>query len=313
VRRASAIAIFFAPVLVSFFVSGAARADADEDAARTAMRRGTAAMEAGDASRALSEFLLAKQLAPAANAPLFFAGEALEQLWRWREAVESFESYLAKDPRVSDADAVRARVAKIRAEHYPAHLHVVVDAPGAEVSVDHGPTAPPGTLELTPGRHRIEARAAGFEPSGTDVDAVGDTSASVTLVLSKTPPPAPVVPPLVTPPPASPAGVSWRTVGWIGAGVGAAGFLTTWILDAAVLGPKQKDYNDAASAGDVRRATTALRDANALRTGLLVGYVASGAVAATGAAVGLFAPDRRASIGAVAVPGSVAVSGSYSF
>src|SRR5688572_17764802 len=95
--------------------ASAGRADDTEDEARTAMRRGLQAYAEGDAEAALAEYETAKRLAPAANAPYFHAGEALAKLGRWREAVESFEAYIAKDPTVSDSAAVKDRIASIRA------------------------------------------------------------------------------------------------------------------------------------------------------------------------------------------------------
>jgi hypothetical protein len=295
--------------------SSVALADADADLARAAMRRGQTAVDAGDPSRALDEYELAKRLVPAANAPWFFAGQALEQLWRWREAVASFEGYLAKDPSVSDAGEVRARIQRIRAEHFPARAIVVVDAPGAEVSVDHGPAAPTGALELTPGRHNIEARAPGFERAGVDLDLVGDTTSTVTLVLSPTPPASSVTPSRVPTSPSSVAspGVPWRTVGWAAAGVGLAGFLSTFIVDALVLGPKLDDYRQAATLQDAKAGAEARDSAEPLRTALLVGYVVSGAVTAAGVTVGLLAPARRVGIAPMAGPRAAGVSAAYVF
>ena len=95
---------------------GARVAHADDaEAARAAMRRGMTALDRGDASAALEEYALAKRLVPAANAPFYYSAEALVRLGRWREAVENLEQYLGKDEKVSDADRVRERIAKLRA------------------------------------------------------------------------------------------------------------------------------------------------------------------------------------------------------
>src|SRR5262245_779583 len=88
-----------------------------EDDARDAMARGVAALGTGDPARALTEFTLAIQLVPDAPVPHRYAGEALEQLGRWGEAVARYEAYLRIRPDARDADDVRTRLARIRTDH----------------------------------------------------------------------------------------------------------------------------------------------------------------------------------------------------
>jgi hypothetical protein len=276
--------------------AGAARAD-DEQAARAAMRRGTASLDRGDAAAALEEYALAKRLVPAANAPWFFSAEALVRLERWREAVESLEQYLAKDPNVSDADRVRERIAKLRAEHFPARLHVVAPN-GAALLVDGISRDPAATLELAPGKHRVELRAPGFEPAFEDVVVLGDTEATSAPSLRPVPPPSAAVPE-----PAQPVREEPRpperepsmlpTLGWITAGIGAAGLVTTLVIDVTVLGDAQDEYVRATEVPDP--SARGLRsDAEALRRGVILGYAVSGLLVVGGATVGLLAPRSRA-------------------
>jgi tetratricopeptide (TPR) repeat protein len=250
------------------------------DEARAAMRRGASALEEGDGEAALAEYETAKRLAPQANAPWFFAGEALERLGRFREAVASFEGYLAKDPTVSDAAKVQARIDRIRAEHFPGRLLVIAAAPGAEVAVDGGPAAVPGLLELAPGKHRLAASAPAYAPATREVDVVGDRDATITFVLQPTSrDPEPPRRDDDAPRSAFP----WRTAGWATAGVGAAGFVTMLVLDSAVLRPKIDDYRNQPTKQRFDSATS-------LQEGILVGYIVSSVVVAAGIAVGLFAP-----------------------
>ncbi|HVH46620.1 MAG TPA: hypothetical protein VM925_29970 [Labilithrix sp.] len=267
--------------------SGAARAD-DAEAARAAMRRGLEALERNEATTALAEYETAKRLVPGANAPYYFAANALEMLGRWREAKENLETYLAKDPNVSDAAQVQERIARIRATQLPARLLVrVTGSEEAEVFVDGSSKGRPGTIELSAGSHHVEARAPSRVTAAQEVVLVGDAETSITLSLV----PAPVEKaPDVTlsVEPRSPSH-GWRTAGWITAGVGTATLATSFLLDALVLGPKIDQYNAASAHADP--AARGLRsEVESLQTVLLTTYVAGAVVAAGGLALILFAP-----------------------
>jgi tetratricopeptide (TPR) repeat protein len=220
--------------------AGTARAD-DEDDARAAMRRGVAAFGRGDANAALAEYEQAKKLAPNANAPYRYAAEALGALGRWPEAVTNLETYIAKNPSVSDAGEVRERIAKIKAEHYPARVRITANEADAVLKIDgetKGPVAA-APIELPPGKHRIEVTAPNKVAPAQDVVLVGDQDSSIAFALADEPPVKPTFepPPIVVPPPPGP----WKTIGWIGVGVGAATIVTMVIVAAAVLGPKIDD------------------------------------------------------------------------
>jgi tetratricopeptide (TPR) repeat protein len=296
-------------------MSGAARAD-DEEEARAAMRRGVAAFGRGEAEAALGEYETAKRLAPRANAPYRYAAEALLSLGRYEQAVQNLEAYLAKSPGVSDASEVKEKIAKIKAEHYPAKLRVKTETPDATVRVDDEPKGPPGTIELPPGKHRVEVRAPGHLAATQDVTLVGEQEKEVVFTLEPQPPerppaePPPYRMPVEPPESRSP----WRTVGWIGVGVGAATIVTSAVLDVAVLGPKIGDYRAAADREDVR-ARDLHDEASSLRTGVLVGYVAGAVVAAGGAALVVLAPSssRTARVVPAFAPGHAGVVGSVSF
>jgi tetratricopeptide (TPR) repeat protein len=298
VRPALRCAAIAAAVFATLSVApSSARAD-DEDEARAAMHRGVAAFGRGEADVALREYELAKRLAPAANAPYRYAAEALLALGRHRDAVENLETYLAKNPSVSDASEVRARIATIRAEHFPARVRITVDAPDAVVDIDEQRRGPPATFELAPGKHRVAVSAPGRATTSQDVTLVGDAETAMVISLPiEAPRPDPVGPgPAIGPggEDRGDGGIPWKTVGWVTLGVSAATLLTTTIVDAAVLGPKITDYEAASNRGDPS-ARELRSDAEGLKTGVLVSYVVGGILAASGASLVLFAPrDTRA-------------------
>jgi len=94
---------------------------AQEDEAQTAVERARDHMERGQAlylqarfEEAAAEFEAAYEAQPF-SAFLFNAGAALERAGQATRAAEFFEQYLTRDPDAADADAVRARVARLRA------------------------------------------------------------------------------------------------------------------------------------------------------------------------------------------------------
>jgi tetratricopeptide (TPR) repeat protein len=266
------------------------QAPSDENAAREALRRGMAAYARGDAEGALAEYETAKRLAPLANAPYQFAAQALESLGRWPEVVANLEQYLAKNPNVSNAGQIRARIAKVRADHFPGHLRIDGHA-GAALTIDgESRGVLPAKVDLLPGKHRVEVADAGTK----DVTIKGDEEAAL-VFDDKVEPQAPPASPPPAPPPAvhrsspSSSASPYRTLGWILAGTGAATLITSFIVDLAVLGPKIDDYEAAADQHDPR--ARQLRDeAAGLRTGLVIGYAAGAILAAGGGGLVVFAP-----------------------
>lgn len=278
--------------LALVMVTTSAHADNDADA-RAAMQRGVSAFGRGDAAKALEEYETAKRLVPQANAPWLYAAEALIALARYPEAVANLEVYLEKSPNVSDAADVRARIARIKREHFPARVTLTVEPPDAVVSVDGTERGQVRSLELAPGHYRIEARAAGRAPASREVDVVGATEQTVTLALelAKPTPPDPMPPP--APPVDNREATIWPTVGWVTTAVGGTMLLASVVVDLAVLGPKVSDYRTAASRGDAS-ARDLRDDASGLQGLTLAGYVAGGVITAAGVGVLLFAPRTTA-------------------
>lgn len=293
-------------------------AAANDDLAREAMRRGIAAFARGDAAAALAEYETAERLAPNANVPYRFAAQASAALERWHDVVTNLEQYLAKKPTVSDAAATRARIAAVKAEHFPAHLTVTCDAAGAVVAIDGEARGAPGTFELSPGRHQVEVTAPRKTRSVQHIAAVGEHDHVAQFTLADEPAPAPVaiVPTPTQTPDArgAPAGTTLRTAGVVTLAIGAATLATTLAIDAAVLGPQLSKYEAAADRGDAS-ARDLRDDAAATRGGVLVGYIAGGVLSAAGAAFVLLAPRSRrvVAITPTAAPGYASVSARVAF
>jgi tetratricopeptide (TPR) repeat protein len=294
-------------VVVALTLTFATSALADDaDDARAAMRRGSAALERGDNEAALTEYEAAKKLVPSANAPYFFAAEALTRLSRWREAVENLETYLAKDPSVSDADTVKARIAKVKAEHFPGRVRFVLRPEGvtttANILIDGRPASPNtnGAYELSPGEHHLDVSTPDRKPVAQDIQVIGDADREIPIDLGAVIPPTNPPPPIVVEPRSAPPN-PWPTVGLITAGVGAAGLVTSFILDATLLDSKIDDYNRAANAQNEASAKTARSDFDSARTGVIVGYIASGVVLAGGVVLWLITrTDKKPTAGSVA-------------
>jgi tetratricopeptide (TPR) repeat protein len=285
-KRVRAIAV----VLSMLFVATTARADDDEDA-RAAMRRGVAAFGRGEAEKALEEYETAKKLVPLANAPYLYAAEALVALARYKEAVQNLEAYLAKSPNVSDAEDVRTRIARIKAEHYLGRVKIVSNVAEATVELDNSPKGDVRDLELEPGKHRVELRAPGRVAAAQDIQVVGDRDATLVFTLAE----EQKVEPPPRPPPPEPTTSPWRTAGFVATGVGAATLLVTFIVDAAALGPKISDYRAAADRGDPQ-ARSLHDDAVGLRNGAIAGYVVGGVVTAAGLGIVLFGPRTTTNV-----------------
>ena len=111
------------------------------------------------------------------------------------------------------ASSLRAKVKG--GERRPARLRIDVNPPSAVVAIN-GRDIGPGSqdLPLAPGSHRVTARAAGYLATSRTVTTVGGVQERLEIDLI----------------PAAPAPSRLKTVGWIGAGVGATALVTGIVL-----------------------------------------------------------------------------------
>ena len=184
----------FAAVVAVLAIAAPVRAD--ELLARAAMDRGVAALAQGNPQLALDEFEHAIAQVPEAPVPYRFAGEALERLGRWDEAVARYRTYLNIRPDSRDGDDVRARIARITSRHLQGVLVVRCAPTGAQVDLDGtgiGAT-PVERAGVARGAHVVEVRAAGHLARRLDVTVTSGTTTVVDCELTKLPPPSPPPP-----------------------------------------------------------------------------------------------------------------------
>lgn len=280
-------------LLGAFVVSAPRRAHADEPArhtptseeaeAREAMQRGIVLFGRGDAEGALREYEKAMRLVPTANLPYRYAAEAKLSLGRVREAVADLRIYLEKNPQVSDATVVSARIAELEARASRGDLAISATVAGATASVDHEPKVSlPHTMALTAGDHVVIVERAGHVTVEQKVRVTAGTHD--TLVVSLVP-----VAERPAPTPEAPVRTAWPVVGITALALGGATILVGGLVDVTALGAKRDELARAADTGDPRLVDIQ-DEARSLRTGVQVTYTVGLVTAVAGAAIWLFAP-----------------------
>lgn len=274
----AALALLLSPAVA------AADGAADEAEAREAMQRGIALFGKGDAEGAIREYERAMRLVPSANVPYRYAAEAKVSLGRLREAIADLEAYLAKNPQVSDAAAVRARIAELEARATRGELALSATVDGAAARIDDGPpVALPADLTLAAGEHAVVVEKDGWLTVRQSVTIVSGKRDRLVVALSPRPAAPPPTPdPLPSPPP--PTSSPWPLVGLAGVAVGGATIAVGGILDVTALGARFDAVDRAASVGDPR--LVEIQDeARALRTAVQITYGAGLGLAIAGAAL----------------------------
>ncbi len=255
-----------------------------ENEARQAMQRGINLYGRGDAQGALAEYERAKALVPDANLPYRYAAEALLTLGRTAEAIANLEGYLKQNPNVSDAEAVRSRIAALREKLAPGHVRIEASAAGAKAHVDGGPTLDlPVELDLAPGPHTISAEHPAFRTSERVVMVVGGKSVDVLVTLEASPAPTP---------PARDVS-PWPTVGLVAAAAGGAVVGTALVLDLSVLRARFDDVEHAAARNDAGLVAYQ-DDARTTRTAVQITYVVGITLVVAGLGLFFFAPRTTA-------------------
>lgn len=299
-------------------------------AARTVGYEGIAAYQAGDYALAERKLNHAYRLLPVPSLGLWSA-RTLAKLQRLVEASARYTEVTRSMLLAGDADVQRQAKAEAEQElaallpRIPAlqlrldgarwdEVHVWVD--GIERSV----AAREGALPVNPGERLIQAQR-GAQQLTQRVTAVEAQSHTLVLRFAPSaavsaatvaPPPGPVVPAAeATAPVAAPRGADdpWRTVGWVGVGVGGSALLLSGVA-GLVAWSKLDDFD--CSTGPC---TSSDRDAvdgyNSLVTASTVGYLAGGVLAGAGALLllreQLWGSDVEVGVGAR----SVTVSGRF--
>jgi hypothetical protein len=260
-----------------------------ESEARAAMQTGITLFGRGDAEGALREYERAKKLVPKANLPYRYAAEALVALGRPREAIDHFRGYLDKNPNVSDAEAVRRRIAELEEKLTRGVLSLRATVSGTHARVDdQDPTLLPHDFSLAVGEHKVVVEHEGYLRLEQRIEVLAGKREELLVSLVAEPKAAR----RPEPPPEkrreTPTTV-WPTVGAVGLALGATTLVVGAIVDATALGAKYDAVDAAASVGDPR--LVGLQDeTRGMRTGVQVTYVAGLVTLVAGAAVLLFAP-----------------------
>lgn len=171
-------------------LQGSRKADGGIDPqaeARAAMREGLAAFDANEYEAALSHFRRATELVPEANLPHRHAARTLEALGRWDDAVAEHEAYLRIKPDVSDAQAVRDRIAEIRRTQLTGTLTLACDPPPSDVIVDGRivTLGPARDVQLSRGPHHVRVQAPGFVSREIDVVVPGGGSVAPECTMAR--------------------------------------------------------------------------------------------------------------------------------
>jgi tetratricopeptide (TPR) repeat protein len=280
-RLASAalLALLAAPASVRAAPEAPRAVDVSRADAQRAMERGVMDLSLGRWEAALALFREAQRLAPDANLPYRFEGEALERLGRWEEAIVAYQKYLKVKPEVSDAGAIKERIASIRAQRLEGRLDLRCEV-NAEVFLDER-SEPTGTLPLDPvtlgaGSHRLVLRADGYKEQRAEVQIEPGRTAVMRCKLDRmsadvtVPAPAPAAPPSRAP--------VW--IAWSATGVLAAGAVVTGVL--ALTSSHALDRDTQAPALDERRVLddqASVRRYAVVTDVLLGGVVLAGAIA----------------------------------
>lgn len=231
--------------------AGGGTAEVDKTGqARSEVRLGLEALDAGRFEEALSHFERASSLVPEANLPHKHAARALEGLGRWSDAVSEYETYLRIKADVSDAAAIRTRIDEIRKtkldggslrfDCLPTDAEVSVDGARVVLTGGHGNTKAPA------GDHRVRISAAGHLTRESDVRVTNGAEQTVPCVLDRAPtslivdtrPQNREKPPATTP---------WYGRWWVWATVGVVAIgagVTTFALTRGDSGPPASEGGD---------------------------------------------------------------------
>ncbi len=219
--------------------------------------RGLKLYDEGNFDAARVEMQRAYELAPSYRI-LYNLGLVHRQLNDYAAALKAFQAYLAEGGKKVDAKR-RVEVEKhiVDLKGHVATVTIVVDKPGAEVSIDDAPvgTSPlPEPLLVNAGKRRFTAHLPGRPPGSKVVTFAGGDAVTVKLEVTE-----PVVEkPLVTPTPIAPARsrmplyVAWGATAGLAVGAGvSATFLLLSSRDLSNLkaapGPARADLDAAAS------------------------------------------------------------------
>jgi hypothetical protein len=160
----------------------------DLEGAKRHFQQGVALYNEGNYNSALVEFQAAYKSHPTAGV-LYNIGLTLKALFRYGEAIESLQKYMADDPKLTPErkNEVQTLIADMKLLLADVTIYVVPD--GATVLLDGRTigTAPLKPMGIAAGNHVIEATAEGFKASRKEVVIVAQQPLAVELKLAAIP------------------------------------------------------------------------------------------------------------------------------
>jgi outer membrane receptor for ferrienterochelin and colicin len=182
-RHGSRAALLLAAALLA---TPPARADGTADEADVQFRLGHERFKQGAYDEALAHFLVSNRLVPNRNV-VFNIATTCEQLKRYADAYRYYLDALAGEGDPRAASAVRAALERIAPN--VAVLDVTTTPPGATIYVDRKDLgslgSAPRLFALPPGRYRVIAELAGYEPAVAEaVELTQGGRASIALTLA---------------------------------------------------------------------------------------------------------------------------------
>lgn len=171
-------------LVLAWGLCAAARAQSPD--ARTVQAQGEAYFEAENYDAALVEFQRLYSLLeghPSRYLVLFNVGQCQERLFRYDDALRSYQGYLDEGgPDAEDRATVEATVRAL--DGMLATLTIETNATDAEVWVDDRRLgAAPGRVRVPPGNHSVEIRAPQFSPGRQEVVLATHASQTLTFTL----------------------------------------------------------------------------------------------------------------------------------
>jgi hypothetical protein len=288
-------------------------------AARELAVAGAEAFDKQDFATALDRFRRAEALYKAPSIAIMTA-RCFARVGRLVEAVDKYEETLrvpldatapeafqrAVADATSEVEAVRARVPRLELRlpaEAPADLEVKLDdklLPAALLGV---PTP------VNPGLHHVAARAAGREPFSSDITLPEGARQTLELSLaplrSVAPAPAPAAPPV-----ASPSSHHPSTLG-VGLLVGGGVALAAGAVTGVVAMNRKSSLDAACKPGCPSNMASDIHAFRLNRTLSYVGFGVGLAAAGAGTYLLLHTSASGTEVGALVLPGSVAVEGSF--
>lgn len=151
---------------------------------------GRKAYARGDYEGAIPEFQAAFEI-KATTGALYNIAKCYEKMARYEEAIDYYQRYIDLDPKVSDADDVKATIKRLTLEIKSKFkdLNVSSDPPGADIYLDDRNTGLVGQtnfrFKVTPGPHIVFVDANGFEPVKRDFIMPDDKDLALDFKMTK--------------------------------------------------------------------------------------------------------------------------------